>query len=394
MIYLDNAATSWPKPESVYQTMDSFLREKGANPGRSGYGMAVAAEQVIEETRTLVARLFGADDEKDVVFTLNCTDSLNLALKGLLRPGDHLVTDSIGHNSLVRPLTRLERDGVLVTRVPPSSDSGSISPADVEAAIRPTTRLIAVTHASNVSGVIQPIDQIGEVARKHRLVFLVDAAQSACVVPIDIKESNIDLLALSGHKGPLGPPGTGVLYVSKRVELEPLKEGGTGTVSESEEQPLDRPSRYESGTPNTVGIAGLGAGLKYVLAESVEAIGRHELDLAVRLLEGLAANPGVTVFGPSATVDRVGVVSFRIDGWSPGEVGAVLDQAFDIKLRTGLHCAPAAHKTLGTFPQGTVRASVGCFNALDDIDALLDAVGRIARAEPAATAATGVPEAR
>ncbi len=394
MIYLDNAATSWPKPESVYQTMDSFLREKGANPGRSGHAMAVAAERVIEETRILAAHLLGVPDETDIVFTSNCTDSLNLALKGLLHPGDHVVTDSIGHNSLVRPLRRLERDGVLVTRVPPSPATGSVSPADVEAAIRPATRLIAVTHASNVSGVVQPIDEIGEVARKHGVAFLVDAAQSAGVLPIDVRAANVDLLALSGHKGPLGPPGTGVLYVSKRVELEPLKEGGTGTVSESEEQPLDRPSRYESGTPNTVGIAGLGAGLKHVLAKGVETIGRHERELAVRLLEGLATNPKVTVFGPSAAADRIGVVSFRIDGWSPGEVGAVLDQAFDIKIRTGLHCAPAAHKTLGTFPQGTVRASVGCFNTLDDIDALLDAVGRIARTEPAASAAAGIPEMR
>lgn len=394
MIYLDNAATSWPKPESVYQTMDSFLREKGANPGRSGYGMAVAAERVIEEARILAAHLLNAPDEKDIIFTSNCTDSLNLALKGLLRPGDHVVTDSIGHNSLVRPLRRLERDGVLVTRVLPSPGSGSISPADVEAAITPATRLVAVTHASNVSGVILPIDEIGEVARKRGVAFLVDAAQSAGILPIDVRAANVDLLALSGHKGPLGPPGTGVLYISKRVELEPLKEGGTGTVSESEEQPLARPSRYESGTPNTVGIAGLGAGLKYVLAKGVEAIGRHELELAVRLLEGLAMNPKVTVFGPSAAAGRVGVVSFRIEGWSPGEVGAVLDQAFDIKVRTGLHCAPAAHKTLGTYPQGAVRASVGCFNTDDDIDAVLDAVTRIAQAEPAAATATSVPEMR
>jgi cysteine desulfurase family protein len=385
VIYLDNAATSWPKPESVYQTMDSFLREKGANPGRSGHRMAVAAEQVIAEARTLVARLFNVSDEKDVVFTSNCTESLNLALKGLLHEGDHVITDSIGHNSLVRPLTRLEKQGVLVTRVAPSRETGSVSPRAVEQAITPATRLVALTHASNVSGVVQPVEEIGEVARRRGVALLVDAAQSAAVLPIDVREANIDLLALSGHKGPLGPPGVGVLYIDKRVELEPLKEGGTGTVSESEEQPLERPSRYESGTPNTVGIAGLGAGVKYVLAKGVEAIRRQELELAVRLLEGLATNPKLTVFGPSAAADRIGVVSFRIDGWSPGEVGTVLDQAFDIKVRTGLHCAPAAHKTLGTFPQGTVRASAGCFNTRDDIDALLDAVARIARAEPAAT---------
>ena len=388
VIYLDNAATSWPKPETVYTTMDSFLREKGANPGRSGYDMAVAAEQVIEEARTLVARLFNIPDEKDVVFTSNCTESLNLALKGTLHPGDHVITDSIGHNALVRPLRRLERDGLLVTRVPPSSEGGFVSPDAVRQAIRPATRLIAITHASNVSGVIQPIEEIGEVARKSRVAFLVDAAQTAGVVPIDVQASHIDLLALSGHKGPLGPPGTGVLYISKRVEVEPLKEGGTGTVSESEEQPLDRPSRYESGTLNSVGIAGLRAGLKYLLAKGIETIRLYELDLLTSLWEGLAANPRVTVYGPKDGADRVGVVSFRLLGWSPGEIGAILDQAFDIKVRTGLHCAPAAHRMLGTYPEGSVRASIGCFNTSDEIGAFLEAISQIARAEPVASART------
>lgn len=383
MIYLDNAATSWPKPESVYRTMDSFLREKGANPGRSGHRMAVAAEQVIEETRTLAARLLNAPDEKEIVFGANCTEGLNLALKGLLRPGDHVVTDAIGHNSLVRPLTRLERLGVRVTRVAPAPGSFSVSPKAVEEAITPATRLIALTHASNVSGVVQPVEEIGGLARKRGVPLLIDAAQSAGVLPLDVQAENIDLLALSGHKGPLGPTGTGILYVSSRLELEPLKEGGTGTVSESEEQPLDRPSRYESGTPNTVGIAGLGAGLRHVLSEGVETIRRRELELAALLLEGLAANPRVTVYGPQDG-NRVGVVSFRIEGWSPGDAGAVLDQAFDIQVRTGLHCAPAAHRTLGTSPEGTVRASIGAFNTRDHIEALLDAVERIARAEPAA----------
>lgn len=384
MIYLDNAATSWPKPESVYQTMDSFLREKGANPGRSGHRMAVAAEQVIEETRTLAARLLNAPDEKEIVFGANCTEGLNLALRGLLRPGDHVVTDAIGHNSLVRPLTRLERLGVRVTRVAPAPGSFSVSPKAVEEAITPATRLVALTHASNVTGVVQPVEEIGWLARKRGVPLLVDAAQSAGVLPLDVQAGNIDLLALSGHKGPLGPTGTGVLYVSSRLELEPLKEGGTGTVSESEEQPLDRPSRYESGTPNTVGIAGLGAGLRHVLSEGVETIRRRELELTALLLDGLAANPKVTVYGP-LDGNRVGVVSFRIEGWSPGDAGAVLDQAFDIQVRTGLHCAPAAHRTLGTFPEGTVRASVGCFNTRDHVEALLDAIGRIARAEPAAS---------
>jgi cysteine desulfurase family protein len=383
VIYLDNAATSWPKPEIVYQTMDRFLREKGANPGRSGHDMAVAAEKVVEQTRTSLARLLNAPDEKDVIFTLNCTESLNLALKGLLRPGDHVVTDAIGHNSLVRPLHRLEQQGVLVTRVLGSDGCGLLTPQDVESAILPQTRLIAITHASNVSGVVQPIEQVGEVAQRRGIPFLVDAAQSACVLPIDVETCSVDLLALSGHKGPLGPPGTGLLYVSKRVELEPLKEGGTGTLSESEEQPPDRPSRYESGTPNTVGIAGLGAGVGYVLETGVETIRQHELTLLDRLLAGLAVNAKVQICGSPPERERVGVVSFRVEGWSPSEVGAVLDQAFDIKVRTGLHCAPAAHKVFGTYPEGAVRASIGYFNTTDHIDALLDAVGRIAAAQPA-----------
>ncbi len=386
MIYLDNAATSWPKPESVYQTMDNSFRNEGANPGRSGYRMAVAAERVVENARLLAARLLNAPDEKDIVFTANCTDSLNLALKGLLRPGDHVITDSIGHNSLVRPLRRLERNGIFVARIPPSSKTGFISPGDVEELMTATTRLVAITHASNVTGAVQPIEAIGEVTRRHGVAFLVDAAQSAGILPIDVLAANIDLLALSGHKGVLGPPGTGVLYISKRVELEPLKEGGTGTVSESEEQPSQRPSRYESGTPNFLGIAGLGAGLKYVLAKGVDEIREHEQELAARLLEGLAANPKVTIFGPPTAIDRIGVISFLVSRWVPSEVGAVLDQAFDIQVRTGLHCAPAAHKTLGTYPRGTVRASLGCFNTSDDVDALLDAVTRIACTGPASVA--------
>lgn len=383
MIYLDNAATSWPKPEIVYQTINSFLREKGANPGRSGYDMAVAAEKVVLQTRTSLARLLNAPDEKDIIFTLNCTESLNLALKGLLKPGDHVVTDAIGHNSLVRPLHRLEQRGVLVTRVFGSNGCGLLTPQDVESAILPQTRLIAITHASNVSGVVQPIEQIGEVARRRGIPFLVDAAQSACVLPIDVEACGVDLLALSGHKGPLGPPGTGVLYISKRVELEALKEGGTGTVSESEEQPEERPSRYESGTLNTVGIAGLGAGVGYVLEIGVETIRQHELTLLDRLLAGLAANAKVQICGSPPDGERVGVVSFRVQGWSPGETGAVLDEAFDIKVRTGLHCAPAAHQVFGTYPEGAVRASIGYFNTTAHIDAFLDAVGRIAAAQPA-----------
>jgi cysteine desulfurase/selenocysteine lyase len=387
MIYLDNAATSWPKPEVVYQTMDSFLREKGANPGRSGHDMAVAAEKVVEETRVLLGRLVNAADEKDIVFTLNCTDSLNLALKGLLKPGDHVITSSIGHNSLTRPLRKLEHRGVGVTRLPPCSEEGFVSPADIEQAIGPSTRLIAVTHASNVSGVIQPVEEFGEVARRHDVALLVDAAQTVGALSIDVQASNVDLLAFPGHKGLLGPPGTGGLYMSKRVELEPLREGGTGTLSESEEQPTGRPHMYESGTPNTVGIAGLGAGVRYLMSRTLVDIQVHKKTLLDRLLDGLAATPAVTVYGPRDRARRLSVVAFNIEGWSPDEVGAVLDQAYDIKVRTGLHCAPAAHKVLGTYPHGSVRVSVSCFNTVTEIDFLVDAVRKMARTEPSRLAA-------
>ena len=382
MIYLDNAATSWPKPDTVYEAVVAFMREKGANPGRSGYDMAVAAEKVIDDTRTALARLFNAPDAKDIVFTLNCTDSLNLALKGLLRRGHHVISDSIGHNSLVRPLKRLEQQGVAVTRIPPGDADGAVSPLDVEAAITPATRLIAITHASNVGGVIQPVAAIGEIARKHNVFLLVDAAQSAGALEIDVQAANIDLLAFSGHKGLLGPMGTGGLYVGQRVDLEQVREGGTGTFSESEEQPLERPNRYESGTPNAPGIAGLGAGLQYLVERTIADVRKHESMLLAHLLDGMAAISGVTVYGPRDRSKRISIAPFTVEGWSPGEVATVLDSAFEIKVRAGLHCAPAAHKVLGTFPKGCVRVGIGCFNTSQDIDDFLHALKEIAHSEP------------
>ena len=381
MIYLDNAATSWPKPESVYQTMDEFLRMKGGNPGRGSHSLAVAAQEVVGETRMLVARLINAVERERVIFTLNCTDSLNLGLKGLLRPGDHVITSRIGHNSVVRPLTKLEQQGVKITRLPPYPKDGVMSAQDVEEAITEDTKLIVATHASNVSGVIQPIEEYGEIAKRHNLIFMVDAAQTAGKYPIDVQVGNIDLLAFSGHKGLLGPPGTGVLYVGNPVSLDTLCEGGTGLYSEQEEQPVVLPNRYESGTVNSVGISGLGAGLKYIFSEGLERIRAHEQYLTDRLIAGLSHIPGVILYAAKDGSKQAPVVSFNLEGSAPGEVGAILDQAFDIKVRTGLHCAPAAHKTLGTFPLGTIRLGVGYFNTVDDIDFTLEAIEKIAKAE-------------
>ncbi len=380
MIYLDNAATSWPKPESVYQTMDEFLRKKGGNPGRGSHSMAVAARETVEETRLLIARFINASEVERVIFTLNCTEALNLGLKGLLRPGDHVITSCIGHNSVVRPLRKLEQQGVKITRLPPYPETGVMSLHDIEEAITQETKLVVVTHASNVTGTIQPIKEYAVVARKYDLIFMVDAAQTAGKYPIDVQASNIDLLAFSGHKGLFGPPGTGVLYVGNRVDLDPLREGGTGSYAEQEEQPYLLPDRYESGTINSVGISGLGAGLRYIFSEGLERISTHGQYLIDRLIEGLANVPKVRLYGAKDRSKQAPVVSLNIEGYEPGEVGAILDQAFDVKVRTGLHCAPGAHRTLGTFPSGTVRLSPGYFNTIQEIDLTVHALGKIAKA--------------
>ena len=379
VIYLDNAATSWPKPESVYQTMDEFLRRKGGNPGRGGHSMAAAAKETVEETRMLLARLINAPEMNRVIFALNCTDALNLGLKGLLRPGDHVITSCIGHNSLVRPMRKLEKQGVRITRLPPLVETGVVSAKDIEEAITENTKLVVLTHASNVTGVIQPVADYGAIARRHNLVFMVDAAQTAGNYPIDVEASNIDLLAFSGHKGLLGPPGTGVLYVGHRVDLDSLREGGTGSYSEQEEQPVTLPDRYESGTLNSVGISGLGAGLKYIFKEGLERIRTHEQYLIDRLIDGLSNIPGLILYTARDRSKQAPVISCNIQRYEPGEVGTILDQAFDIKVRTGLHCAPAAHRTLGTYPLGTIRLSPGYFNTEEEIALTLQAVKKIVR---------------
>ncbi len=378
MIYLDNAATSWPKPEIVYETMESFLREKGGNPGRASHSLAIAADTAIEEARILAARLINAPDKDRVIFTLNCTDAINLGLKGFLKPRDHVITDRISHNSIVRPLAKLEQQGVKVTRLAPGSEDGYVSAKDIENSIIEDTKLIVVTHASNVTGVIQPIKEYGAIARKYGLILMADAAQTAGTYPLDVQDANIDLIAFSGHKGLLGPTGTGILYVGERVELDSIREGGTGSQSELEQQPTKLPQRYESGTPNTVGIAGLGAALRYILDQGIDKIRDHEIRLTDHLLSGLALLPQITVYGPKDSAKQVAIVSFNVDGWEQAEVGAILDQSFDIKVRTGLYCAPMAHKTFGTFPKGSVRIGLSYFNTHEEIDFAFEALKKIA----------------
>jgi cysteine desulfurase / selenocysteine lyase len=402
MIYLDNAATSWPKPEIVYQTVDKFMREKGGNPGHGSHSLAEAAKRTIEDTRTLVARFINATERDRVVFTLNCTQSINIGLKGLLKRGDHVITSSLEHNAVMRPLWKLEQNGIKITQIPISPTTGITSAADIEAEITPQTRMIAMIHASNVNGVIQPVGEYGKIARQHNLAFLVDAAQSAGHMSIDVQADNIDLLAFSGHKGTLGPPGVGVLYISPRVNPETLFEGGTGPVSESESQPDSLPEKYESGTMNGPSICGLGAGLQYILDEGLARINSHELDLTKELIEGLAKISGITLYNARDEIRQSPVISFNIKGYQSNEVGAILDKSYDIKVRAGLHCAPEAHRSIGTLPPelkrikatedfvdtlvwmdsmqkcGTVRLSPGYFNTRAEIEQTLQAVKQIA----------------
>lgn len=340
--------------------------------------MAVASSTAVDETRLLLARMINAPDKDRVIFTLNCTDSLNLGLKGLLRPGNHVIISSLEHNSVIRPLTKLKQQGVKVTQLYANSGGAFVSPHDVEEAIRGETKLIVMNHASNVNGVIQPIEEYGRIARQRGVIFMVDAAQTAGKYPLDVQENCIDLLAFSGHKGLFGPPGTGALYIGERVELDSLREGGTGSHSESEEQSMDLPYRYESGTANCVGIAGLGAGLKFITSEGREKILAYEQSLVQRLIEGLRDIHGIILYAAKDKERQAPVVSFNLEGHTPGEVGAVLDQAFDIKARAGLHCAPLVHRTLDTYPSGTVRLSPGYFNNAEEIDATLLAVEKIA----------------
>jgi cysteine desulfurase family protein len=379
MIYLDQAATSWPKPPGVTEAMKECIEEFGANPGRGGHQLSVRAGQVIDDTRRLAAQLFHVPDPKQVWFYGNATQAINQALLGLLQPGDHVIASSWEHNAVARPLERLRKRGVIdVTWVPPS-DRSPIDLTHLKRAIRPETRLIVTTHASNVNGAILPIEEIGEMAEQHQVRFMVDAAQTAGVLPIDVQAMGIHLLAFPGHKGLLGPQGTGGLIVHPDVKIEPLITGGTGSRSEALEQPEDRPEGFESGTPNTPGIAGLHAALQFVMETGIEEIHRQESHLADQLVAGLREIEGVTLYRGSST-DHLPVVSFRVQGVGPDEMAVILDQHYGIAVRAGLHCAAVAHQTLGTLDGGTVRVSPGYFNTEEDVQALISAVQEVSAA--------------
>lgn len=377
MIYFDNAATSWPKPPAVRAALEEYFGEAGGNPGRSGHRMSVGAARIVENAREALAELFNAPDPSRIVFAHNATHALNLALQGLLRPGDHVVTTSMEHNSVMRPLRHFERLGVEVTVVACTSE-GRVDPEAVQRAIRRDTRLLVTTHASNVAGTLNPVADLATWAREAKIPYLVDAAQTAGAAPIDVQASGVDLLAFTGHKGLLGPTGTGGLYIRGGLALTPLMRGGTGSDSAHEIQPEFLPDAHESGTLNLAGIAGLGAAVRFLSEIGIDAVRVHEQKLVAQFLEGASEIKGLTVYGPKDAKLQCGLVSFNIQGAVPSEVGLILDQSFGIMARTGLHCAPSAHRTLGTFPTGTVRFSFGCFNTPAEVEKALEALRQIA----------------
>lgn len=377
VIYLDNAATTWPKPEDVYRAVDVAMRDHGANPGRAAHRMSMEAQRIVDDTRHAVARLFNAPSADRVVFTLNCTDALCTILKGLIKPGDRVVTGPFEHNSVVRPLHSLASSGAQVAAVRATA-ALALDLDHFAQLCRDGVDYVVMSHVSNVMGAVSPLPEVARITHERGGVFILDAAQSAGELEIDMQKIGVDALAAPGHKGLYGPMGTGVLVLATALPVRPWREGGTGLHSESAEQPAAYPWRLEGGTCNLPGIAGLGAGIRFVTNVGVSAIGEHETVLARVLVDGLRRIDGVQVFcGPGDPL--TGVVSFTVDGLDVTLAATVLDESFGLAVRSGLHCAPSAHRALGTLPSGTVRASFGYFNTREHAEALVSAVGEVKR---------------
>lgn len=376
-VYLDNAATSFPKPESVIAAMISFQQTVGANPGRSGYGRAINAGRIIYEAREVLGRLFNIDDPLRIALTKNSTEALNIAILGTLQSGDHVITSAMEHNSVMRPLRFLEARGVALSVIP-CSLQGDLDPQDIHKALKKNTKMVVLTHASNVTGTIMPVEAVGSTLRERGdVIFCVDAAQTAGALPIDVQTMGIDLLAFTGHKSLFGPQGTGGLYIRKGLEkrIIPLMMGGTGSHSEFEEQPDFMPDKYESGTPNTIGIAGLGAGTTFVLEQTVEAIRAKEEVLMSLFIDQLKTlKDRVIIYGPNDASKQTAVVSFNVQNIPSSAAALYFEENRGILCRPGLHCAPSAHHTIGTLPQGTIRFSFGFFNTGQDVDMACEAI--------------------
>lgn len=383
MIYLDNAATSFTKPQKVVDSVTQSIYQGISNPGRSSHSSANNGARLMFEAREAIADFFNAENSENVIFTANITQSLNTILKGLLKKGNHVITSSMEHNSMMRPLRTLEKNGVELSVIQCNRD-GSIDANKIEKEIKSNTTLIAINHASNVCGTIQPIKEIGLLAKRKDLYFLVDTAQTAGAIPIDMKENHIDFLAFTGHKSLLGPMGTGGFILGERVDpqsLNPFIEGGTGSNSELEEQPSFMPDMLEAGTPNIPGIAGLLAAIKWLQLEDVKNIREKEIKLTSQLIKGLLTIEDIEIYGTQDANRQTGTVSFNLAGKDQGEVSFQLETEFGIQCRVGLHCSPSAHKTLGTFPDGSIRFSIGCFTTQHEIETAVNAVQKISESK-------------
>lgn len=379
MIYLDNAATSFPKPSKVYEEVINCMKNYCANPGRGSHNMAIKSALKVMESRNLISEIFNIRNPFNIVFTHNATEALNIAIKGLLKKGDHVISTVLEHNSVLRPLNSMAKHGVEVTLI--SSDkAGFINPLDIKDEIKFNTKAIIINHASNVLGSIQDINSIGKIAKKYGVKFIVDASQSAGSISIDVERDNIDLLTFPGHKGLLGPQGTGALYIREGIELKSFKEGGTGSISNSIDQPKELPDRFESGTLNTPGIVGLCEGVKFIKKIGIENIYNEEMQLMDQLIRELKKLDFVKIYGSTSLKNRLSVLSINIEGIDASIVGEELNDA-EIAVRTGYHCAALIHKVIGTEYIGTVRISPGCFNTSKDIDEFIKNIIKIYKAK-------------
>lgn len=379
-IYLDNGATSYPKPEEVYTFMDIFYRKFGVNPGRSGYDLCLETGELVEETRRMLTRFFNGKDPDRLCFSYNSTDALNLIINGMLGEGDHAITTTIEHNSVLRPLYHLQRDrGVEVDHIPFDSQ-GFVNPDDFPKKFKKNTKLVLVNHGSNVIGTIQPIEEIGRHCREKGIPFAIDASQTAGKIPIDIDKQNVDVVAFTGHKSLLGPTGIGGLYVREGIHIRHTRAGGTGVRSAVRSHLEEYPYRLEYGTLNTMGVAGLHAGLKWILKKGLRSIHTHEMRLTAMLRDGLKDVEGVTLYCQEDLTDHISIFLFNIDGLEALNTGTMLDVDYNIACRTGLHCAPLVHEQLGTDKiHGAVRFGIGPFNTEEDIQTAIEAVKEIAR---------------
>lgn len=378
MIYLDNAATSFPKPEKVYLEILKCMKEYCANPGRGGHRMSIESGRIVMQTRETVASLFNIEDPLQVCFTKNATEALNMAIKGVLRPGDHVITTCMEHNAVIRPLKTLERDLGIEISIIQGNEFGEINPESIKKSIKKTTKMIISTLSSNVNGIIMPIEEMGNIARDHGVIFLLDASQGAGSIPIDVEKMQIDMLASPGHKSLLGPQGTGFLYVARNIKLSPIMQGGTGSNSENLYQPDIMPDLLESGTLNTPGIAGLKSGIEFIDSFGQENLKIYKGMLTNYIHDELKRIKGIKLYSKGSYENNSGIVAFNIDDVDCTEVSYILDREYGIATRAGLHCAPLAHETLGTIRTGVVRLSMGCFNTMDEMEYTVKALFEIA----------------